>query len=144
RARTKRGEPAGPCGGATARSSLARVRGARARIRSTSMEQALAGDLGSFEVPDLLTLLHHGQRSGVLALERADQETKLYLRKGSPVFAATTREDLRLVQVLVGAEQITEGELASFLKVQVSEVIFETFGWSGGVFTFWERIPAPP
>jgi hypothetical protein len=89
------------------------------------------------------------------------------------VFAASTRDDLRLGallvrhgrlgqdvideallhqtargprlgRLLVVTGQITEAELASFLKVQVSEVIFETFGWATGSFTFWERIPPPP
>jgi hypothetical protein len=137
------------------------------------MEKALEGDLACFEVPDLLTFLHQGQRSGVLSMERPDQETKLYLRAGNPVFAASSRDDLRLGallvrhgrlgqdvidealqhqtlrgprlgRLLVVTGQITEAELASFLKVQVSEVIFETFGWAAGSFTFWERIPPPP
>lgn len=137
------------------------------------MEKALEGDLACFEVPDLLTFLHQGERSGVLSMERPDQETKLYLRAGNPVFAASTRDDLRLGallvrhgrvaqevidealqhqttrgprlgRLLVVAGLITEAELASFLKVQVSEVIFETFGWATGGFTFWERVPPPP
>jgi FHA domain/Domain of unknown function (DUF4388) len=137
------------------------------------MEKALEGDLACFEVPDLLTFLHQGERSGVLSMERPDQETKLYLRAGNPVYAASTRDDLRLGallvrhgrlgqdvidealghqtargprlgRLLVVTGQITEAELGSFLKVQVSEVIFETFGWAAGSFTFWERIPPPP
>lgn len=136
------------------------------------MEKSLEGDLASVEVPDLLTFLHQGQRSGVLAMERADQETKLYLRGGSPVFAASTRDDLRLGallvrhgrlgqgaldealgqqqaagprlgQILVASQHITEAELGSFLKVQVSEVIFETFGWEDGWFSFYEKVPPP-
>src|SRR5262245_1593226 len=136
------------------------------------MEKSLEGDLASVEVPDLLTFLHQGERSGVLAMERADQETKVYLRQGSPVYAASTRDDLRLGsllvrhgrltdgavgeavaqqqamgprlgQILVAAQQITEAELGSFLKVQVSEVIFETFAWDDGWFSFFEKVPPP-
>ena len=136
------------------------------------MEKSLEGDLASVEVPDLLTFLHQGERSGVLAMERADQETKLYLRHGSPVYAASTRDDLRLGallvrhgrlaqgavdealgrqlptgprlgQILVASQQINEAELGSFLKVQVSEVIFETFGWEEGWFSFYEKVPPP-
>ena len=139
---------------------------------AVSMEISLEGDLASVEVPDLLTFLHQGDRSGVLAMERPDQETKVYLRHGSPVYAASTRDDLRLGallvrhgrldqgaldealgrqqamgprlgQVLVASERISEAELGSFLKVQVSEVIFETFGWEDGWFTFYERVPPP-
>jgi hypothetical protein len=136
------------------------------------MEKSLEGDLAAVEVPDLLTFLHQGERSGVLAMERSEQETKLYLRHGSPVYAASTRDDLRLGallvrqgrlsqgavdealarqqaagprlgQILLGSQQITESELGSFLKVQVSEVIFETFGWEEGWFSFYERVPPP-
>jgi hypothetical protein len=136
------------------------------------MEKSLEGDLASVEVPDLLTFLQQGERSGVLAMERSDQETKLYLRQGSPVYAASTRDDLRLGallvrhgkleqavldealthqgpngprlgQILVAGGLITEAELGSFLKVQVSEVIFETFAWDDGWFSFFEKVPPP-
>jgi hypothetical protein len=136
------------------------------------MEKSLEGDLASVEVPDLLTFLHQGERSGVLAMERTDQETKVYLRHGSPVYAVSTRDDLRLGallvrqgritqgavddalgrqqahgarlgQILVESQQIAEAELGSFLKVQVSEVIFETLGWEDGWFSFYEGVPPP-
>jgi len=136
------------------------------------MEKVLEGDLSRFEVPDLLTFFKMGRRTGVLAMERKDQESKLYVRRGSPVYATSSREDLRLGQllvrqaklspevleealerqqgvgarlgqVLVGSNRLSEAELASFLKVQVSEVIFDTFAWHEGVFTFWDRILPP-
>jgi len=49
----------------------------------------------------------------------------------------------RLGQVLIAEKLLTEAELASCLKVQVSEVIFDTFRWSEGVFTFWDKVPPP-
>jgi hypothetical protein len=136
------------------------------------MDKVLEGELSRFEVPDLLTFLHLGHRSGVLVMERKEQETKLFLRDGTPVFAASTRDDLRLGpllvrqgkiqeadvaaalgrrsspglrigQTLVAAQLLTEAELASMLKVQVSEVIFDTFDWHEGVFTFFDRIRPP-
>jgi len=136
------------------------------------MEKVLEGDLSRFEVPDLLSLLKAGRRTGVLALERRDQETKLYFRAGDPVFAASTREELRLGrllirqgrvpaemldealawkeanggrlgQALLSAGLLEEGELSAVLKVQVSEVIFDTFGWTEGNFAFWDRVPPP-
>jgi hypothetical protein len=137
------------------------------------MEKVLDGDLSRFEVPDLLTFLSSARRTGVLVLERKDQETKLFLRDGQPVFANSTRDDLRfggtllrlgkiqadalaralekrdrlrrrLGQVLVGEGHLTEAELASLLKVQVSDVVFDTFTWKEGVFAFWDRVPPPP
>jgi hypothetical protein len=136
------------------------------------MEKILEGDLAHFEVPDLLSLVKAGRRTGVLALERRDQESKLYFRAGDPVFAASTRDDLRLGRLLVrqgkvpadvidealewqhsnggrlgsallAAGMLEEDELAALLKVQVSEVIFDAFSWPEGAFSFWDRVPPP-
>jgi hypothetical protein len=136
------------------------------------VERILEGNLARLEVPDLLTFLHMVGRTGVLALERADQESKLFFRDGSPVYATSSKDQLRLGSMLVRMGKVkaenldralqrqraaghrigqallveklvTEAELASFLKVQVSEVIFDTFVWHEGVFTFWEKVPPP-
>jgi hypothetical protein len=135
------------------------------------MDKTLEGDLSRFHVPDVLTFLNLARNTGVLVLERPLQETKLFLREGTPVFATSTRDELRLGsmlvrhgrvsaerleavlarqkdghrigQVLVAEKLLDEAALGSFLKVQVSEVIFETFEWSAGLFTFWDRVPAP-
>jgi hypothetical protein len=138
---------------------------------ASAMEKVLEGNLGRFEAPDLLTFLNMCRRTGVLVMERPEQETKLFLREGRPVFATSTKEDLRLGaivvrmgkvtadllepalrrhggvgrlgQILITENLITEAELASCLKVQVSEVIFDTFRWGQGVFTFWDGVPPP-
>jgi hypothetical protein len=136
------------------------------------MEEILEGNLSCFEVPDLLTFLNMGRRTSVLVLERPNQESKLFLREGSPVYATSTKDELRLGnmlvrlgkvtaqamqrildrqaggsyrvgQLLVGERILTEEELASFLKVQVSEVIFDSFGWREGLFTVFDRVPPP-
>jgi hypothetical protein len=136
------------------------------------MNKVLEGDLSRFEVPDLLNLLSLGARTGVLVLERSDEESKLFIREGRPVFAASTKEDLRLGsllvrlgklssetlegllgrtggrsrlgQILLSEKLLTEAELGSFLKIQVSEVIFEAFAWREGLFSFWDGITPPP
>jgi len=136
------------------------------------MQKILEGDLVGFAVPDILSLLSMGQRTGVLVLERPDEESKLFVRTGRPVFAVATRGDLRLGSMLVrmgrlketdldrvlarqhGGPQklgellltekiLNEDELATFLKVQVSEVIFDTFTWRQGIFTFFDHVPPP-
>jgi len=142
-----------------------------ARIRPP-MDKVLEGNLARFEVPDVLSFLNMGRRTGLLAMERADQETKLFIRDGNPVFATSSRDELRLGDMLIRMGKVTaadleralgshrgrgyrlgqallaesllsEAELASFLKVQISEVIFDTFEWKDGVFTFWDRVPPP-
>jgi hypothetical protein len=134
------------------------------------MEKILEGSLNHFEVPDLLTFLNLGRRTGVLVLERADRESKLFFRDGRPVYATSTAEELRfgsllvkfkkldpleldrvlhghptgrIGQALLQANLVTEEELASFLKVQVSEVIFNTFEWRQGVFAFFDKVDPP-
>jgi len=136
------------------------------------MDKVLEGSLSRFEVPDVLTFLNMGRRTGLLAMERAEQESKLVIRDGNPVFATSSRDDLRLGDMLIRMRKVTaadleralashrgrgyrlgqallaerllsEAELASFLKVQVSEVIFDTFEWKDGVFTFWDKVPPP-
>jgi hypothetical protein len=135
------------------------------------MKKILEGDLAKIEVPDLLTFLNMGHRTGVLALERPEQETKLFFREGRPVYSTSTRDDLRLGSMLVRMGKVqpdvlekvlsgpkksgrighallahnvlSEAELASLLKVQVSEVIFDTFAWREGVFSFWDGVPPP-
>jgi len=135
------------------------------------MERVLEGDLSRFEVPDLLTFLNVGRHTGVLLLERPLQETKVFFREGGPVYATSTRDSLRLGsllvrlgkmtqpqldrvlarlgsgyrigQVLLQEKLLTEEELASVLKVQVSEVVFDTFEWSSGLFTFYDHVSPP-
>ena len=135
------------------------------------MEKILEGSLSHFEVPDLLTFLNLGRRTGVLTLERTDRESKLFFREGRPVYATSTADDLRfgallvkfkkldpdaldrvlhatrpmgrIGQTLLQANLLTEEELASFLKVQVSEVIFNTFEWHEGVFAFFDKVDPP-
>jgi uncharacterized protein DUF4388/FHA domain-containing protein len=136
------------------------------------MHKILEGDLGRLDVPDVLSFLNMGRRTGVLALEKTDQETKLFFRDGNPVYASSTKADLHLAAMLVRLQKVSrdaidramnkprsgrwrvgsllladkllsEPELASYLKVQVSEVIFDTFTWREGVFTFWEKVLPP-
>jgi hypothetical protein len=107
------------------------------------MEKILEGSLNHFEVPDLLTFLNLGRRTGVLVLERDDRESKLFFRDGRPVYATSTAEELRfgsllikfkkldavaldrvlqgrpmgrIGQALLQAKLVTEEELASFSR----------------------------
>jgi len=136
------------------------------------MQKILEGNLTRFEVPDVLTFLNMGRRTGVLVMERPLQETKFFFREGNPVYATSTKTALRLGsmlvrlgkvsqdrmdrvlarqraaghrigQILLSERVLKEDELASFLKVQVSEVIFDTFEWRDGIFTFFDSVPPP-
>jgi hypothetical protein len=138
----------------------------------TGMEKILEGDLARFRLADLLHFVSQSGLTAVLVLERPDQETKLFFREGRPVFAVSTHDDLRLGrllvrlgkvkasdvegavlkrraggwrlgQVFVSDKVLTEDELAAALKVQVSEVIFDAFGWRAGSFALFDKVPPP-
>jgi hypothetical protein len=124
------------------------------------------------ETPDLLTFVNLARRTGVLEMERPNQSTRIFFKQGDPVFANSTRDGLRLGdllrrvgkvsprdlercasrprgagdrigQALVAERLLTEQELLSFLKIQVSEVIFDTFNWTEGRFAFYDDVTHP-
>lgn len=136
------------------------------------MEKILDGNLARFAAPDLLTFLNMGRLTAALVLERPNQETKVFLRDGQPVFATTTKDELRLGALLVrqgkaakldvdqalakarasgfrvgqalfAAGLVSEPELARLLKVQISEVIFDIFEWRDGLFSVFDGVPPP-
>jgi hypothetical protein len=135
------------------------------------VEKILDGNLARFEMPDVLTFLNMGRRTGVLVLEHPEQESKVFLRDGRPIYATSSKEDLRIGNMLVRQGRVktaeleraldlrepgqkigeallqnrilNQDELASFLKIQVSEVIFDTFTWKKGLFSFYDRVPPP-
>lgn len=131
------------------------------------------GLIGSVEIPDLFTFVQLGRRTGVAELTRANQSTRVFFQKGNPVFATSDKEGLRLGDLLlrlgritrkgldrclarhrvggphIGQVFVSEGlltaeDLSSHLKVQISEVIFETFGWTQGTFAFYDDVSPPP
>src|SRR2546428_10241595 len=80
------------------------------------MEKVLEGNLARFEPPDLLTCLNMCRRTGVLVMERPDQETKLFLREGRPVFATSTKEDLRLGAIVVRMGKVEADRMEPALR----------------------------
>lgn len=136
------------------------------------MEKSFGGGLARVEVPDLLTFLNISRRTGALLMEREEQQTTIFFREGQPIFGNSNKEGLRfpdmlvrlgklraeqlqqivaqhratgqhIGQVLVAQALLSDDELISYLKVQVSEVVFDTFGWHAGSFSFYDDV-APP
>ena len=124
------------------------------------------------ETPDLLTFVNIARRTGLLEMERGSQSTRVFFKKGDIVFAGSTREGLRIGDLLkrmgrvsardmeralarrrtprdrVGEMLVAEGllsepDLLSFLKVQISEVVFDTFTWNEGRFAFYDDVAHP-
>jgi hypothetical protein len=136
-------------------------------------EPSLRGNLTSFRLPDVLTFLASARKSGTLTLTSGGNEATVFFDKGSVVYAGSNQEALRLGAVLlrkkkISAEQraaidtlmhaeggrfgqiavqqglLTDDQLRDFLKVQVSEIIYDSFVWPGGTFAFIDDTTLPP
>jgi hypothetical protein len=134
---------------------------------------AVQGSLESFKVPEVLTFLNSSRKTGMLTVSNEGREAYVFCREGSVVYAASNQEGLRLAALLTRKNQITKEqaeniddlmlrgggrfgdvavrqgvlspqELDEYLKVQVSEVLYDTFLWKDGTFMFYEGFDLPP
>jgi hypothetical protein len=137
------------------------------------MTAALQGSLRSFKLPDVLSFLATTRKSGALALTRGAHEATVHFDGGALVYAASNQQELRLSAILLRKKKISRpeferidalmtrdgrrfGELAvqqgvlsdtqlhDYLKVQVSEIIYDCFVWPDGGFTFEDNVALPP
>jgi hypothetical protein len=135
-------------------------------------EAALQGKLGTFRLPDVLNLLCTARKSGTLAVTHADKQSSLFFRDGHLIFANANQEQFRLGNILLRTRRITpaqrdridalmtrgggrfgdraleegiltEAQLNDFLKVQVSEIVFDALLWHDGTFAFTEEAILP-
>jgi len=126
---------------------------------------ALQGDLRTFELPDLLSLIAASRRNGMLVVTRGDEEKSLCFSDGLLIYASSTTERERLGEVLV-RERLLDGtdvikarkiqhdtgerlgtvlvshnflppaKLVLALKAQAQEIITSLFQWWSGKFEF--------
>jgi len=137
------------------------------------VQASFEGQMERVETPDLLTFVNQARRTGLLELERDGQSTRIYFLRGDPIFATSTRAGIRLGdlllrlgkvsqrdldrcaarpraagdrmgQILVSEGLLTDSDLRSILKVQISEVIFDSFSWGEGRFSFYDDVVHPP
>ena len=130
------------------------------------MAQAvLEGHLSSFRLPDVLGFLSSTRQTGTLLVTNGEREASLFFREGALVYASSNQEQMRLGAVLIRKRKITveqrdridammrggggqfgalavreaflsDDQLRDFLKVQVSEIVFDAFLWGDGRFSF--------
>jgi hypothetical protein len=134
---------------------------------------SLKGSLEVFKLPEVLSFLNSTGTTGMLTLTLSEKEAYVFFRAGSVVYAASNQEALRLGPILVRKKKldrekaaeiddlmlrsggrwgdlalqngaINQADLDDFLKVQVSEVIYDAFVWKGGEFAFYDAIDLPP
>lgn len=145
----------------------------RQSCNNRPMAVALQGDLAAFRLADVLSFLSSARKDGVLSISSSGRETEVFFREGALIFALSNQESFRLGSILLrrrmitreqrdridelmqrdggrfGALAVQEGHLAEqqlrdFLKVQVSEIVFDTFVWDRGSFAFSEEGELPP
>jgi hypothetical protein len=136
------------------------------------MKAALQGDVSAFRLPEVLTFLCTSHKSGTLAVTHGDSVAYLFFREGALVFAGSNQEQFRLGSVLLRRKKITpeqcdridalmqsgagrfgqlavqdgvltDAQLKDFLKVQVSEIVYDAFVWDGGRFEFVQETSLP-
>jgi len=132
----------------------------------------LQGSLSAFKLPEVLTFLAGARKSGTLTVHGDSKESSVFFRDGALVFASSSDEQLRLDAILQRKKRLTradcdhidelmrreggrfgeiaikegiltEAQLRDFLKVQVSEILYDAFVWSDGNFTFGESTDLP-
>ena len=130
------------------------------------------GDLAAFRLPDVLTFLNTTRKSGTLTLAHAENEVRVFFDDGALIFASSNQEPFRLGSILLRKKKITlaqrdridslmlrEGgrfgkiavengvltdeQLHDFLKIQVSEIVYDAFVWDGGHFSFVASVDLP-
>jgi uncharacterized protein DUF4388/type III secretion system (T3SS) inner membrane Yop/YscD-like protein len=136
-------------------------------------EPVLSGSIQVFPLADVLTFLSSSHKSGTLTLANESNEAYLYFDDGTLVFAGSNQEPFRLGSILLRKKKIsreqrdridalmqreggrfgqfavqegalTEAQLRDFLKIQVSEIVYDAFVWHGGTFTFVQDFALPP
>ena len=139
-------------------------RGARHAARADASVQ-LAGRLEEMPVPALLHHLHGLRAGGVLELVSGKKKKQIQLRDGHPVavrsnlvnetlghllvasgtitwdamhesIARVKRGEGLQGQILVAMHMLDEADLATALRNQADEKLFEAFGWTRGTYRF--------
>jgi len=135
-------------------------------------DAVLSGDLAAFRLPEVLTFLSTTRKAGTLTVANGEKESYLFFEEGQLIYAGSNQEHFRLGAILlrkkrISREQrdridalmtngggqfgtvavqqavITDAQLRDFLKVQVSEIVYDCFVWHGGTFTFRENATLP-
>jgi Domain of unknown function (DUF4388)/FHA domain len=136
------------------------------------VDAVLHGSLASFKLPEVLTFLQITRKSGTLTLTHDERVAYVFFDQGSLVYAGSNQEQFRLGaillrkkritpeestridelmrreggrfgQIAVGQGVLTDAQLQEYLKVQVSEIIYDCFVWDGGTFSFAEELALP-
>lgn len=128
-------------------------------------DAVLQGRLSVFRLPEVLTFLSTTRKSGTLTVTHEGDEASLFFDDGALVYAGSNQERFRLGSILLRKKKmtrnqseridalmadeggrfgehairegvLTETQLRDFLKIQVSEIVYDCFVWDDGTFAF--------
>jgi hypothetical protein len=134
---------------------------------------SLQGSLDSFKLPEILTFLSTARKTGTLVVESTSWKSSVFLDAGALIYATSNQAAFRLGELLlrkkkISAEQfaqidafmqseggrfgqiavqhgiLSDDQLRDFLKIQVSEILFDAFVWKDGTFFFVDEMTLPP
>jgi len=138
-----------------------------------SAAAVLQGSLDSFKLPEVLTFLSTTRRRGTLTAIGTDgREMYVFFDNGALIYAGSNQEQFRLSAILLRKKKITREQhaqidalmqreggrfgqfaiqsgiltepiLRDFLKIQVSEILYDSFVWNGGTFWFTDALDLP-
>lgn len=126
----------------------------------------LRGDLSSFSIADILTLLNMSRRSGLLRCQQLSEEKGIYWANGDITFAVSNLPEDSLGEFLVGRGRLARAQLEKAsqrvnattrlgkvlvrdgllsphdlwwaVQTQIQEIIYSLFQWREGAFEFEE------
>ena len=133
---------------------------------------ALQGDASAFRLPEVLTFLSTTRKSGTFTFVNGAREARLFFDDGALIYASSNQEQFRLGAILLRKKKISrdqrdhidqlmqsggvqfgtvavqqnvisDAQLRDFLKVQVSEIVYDCFVWPSGTFSFREEASLP-
>lgn len=129
-------------------------------------QAVLRGDLGSFSIADILTLLNLARKTGLLRCQRTSEQKGVYWTNGDITFAVSNLPEDSLGEFLVARGRLTRAQLEESsqkvnartrlgkvlvregllspkdlwwaVQTQVQEIIYSLFQWREGAFEFEE------
>lgn len=136
-----------------------------ARLKGGIERKSISGRLQHFPLADVLIDLQRSEKNGILEVTNGAVTKRIYIRTGDMVFAVSTQEEDRFVEVLLKAGKITVDQYYQLINIsqkkgkshgaalvelgylkpedivwavrrQVEEIILSLFQWKDGNFTF--------
>ncbi|MEW6049933.1 MAG: DUF4388 domain-containing protein [Candidatus Zixiibacteriota bacterium] len=129
---------------------------------------SLSGNLKTVSFPDILQLLATGKKTGILECKTATRQKEVAFKEGNIIFASSvnsaedllgnlllkrgkiSKQDLeraitlhkqtgrQLGTTLIDMNLFDKEEIASCLKLQIEEIVYNLFSWAEGDFIFHE------